>query len=611
MLLQNKNMNPDIMPFNIEKLSLAITAIMLCLLLTACEVVPPKNGATIDRIGAALTEGTDHEVEDGQPPPEVSAALLPSLNIDVPEPSGNSESSEPRFDVAAKDVDAQDFFMSLVEGTSINLVVDPEVTGKITLNLKNVTIEETMDVIRDIYGYEYQKTKLGYMVYARKLQSRIFHVNYLNIKRSGISEMRVTSGQLPQSGNDSNSDSSTTSSDSSSGTSTSNTTTGSVINTTSETDFWTDLAAALKIIVGEGDGKSVVVNPPSGLVVVKAMSGDLRNIEEFIKQIHKVTERQVILEAKILEVELNDGFQSGINWAALGDPEDGGSVLAGQVGGGSLLSGTAASGGLSSIQGQSGNLDPRNFSEVAGAGVEAFGGMFTLALNLNEFNAFIELLGTQGNVQVLSSPRVSTVNNQKAVIKVGSDEYFVTNVETNITTSAATESVNPSVQLTPFFSGIALDVTPQITEDGAITLHIHPSVSTVEDQTKTFSVGGDNNIVLPLAFISTRESDSIVRAQNRQIVVIGGLMKDEMREVTSSVPILGDIPFLGALFRHNKQISQKSELVILLRPVVIENDHQWTQIREESAARFNNLNRGFHYGGKIEVFGSMGEERSN
>ncbi len=580
-----------------------VLTLLLGLILTGCEVAPSRSGTTIDNIGAALSGESTTGVKPEAPPSEVSDALIPPINIQVPEAAVESGINEPRFDVAANNVAAQDFFMSLVEGTSTNLVVDPEIKGRITLNLKNVTIQETLDMIRDIYGYEYQKASMGYMVFARRIQSRIFTVNYLDIKRKGVSEMRITTGQLMQkvdNSSDRHRDSFGNRNDSSSRT------TGSVLNTTSEVDFWSDLSTALKTIVGDGDGRSVMVNPPSGLVIVKAMPGELRSVEEFIRQLHNVTERQVILEAKILEVQLDDGFQSGINWAALGSPNDKNSLVAGQVGGGTLINN-----GASEISSNAGRLDPRNQAEIDGTIASAFGGMFTLALNFNDFNAFIELLETQGNVQVLSSPRVATVNNQKAIIKVGSDEYFVTEVETNVTTSSAGgETVNPTVKLTPFFSGIALDVTPQITEGGVVTLHIHPSVSQVENQTKTFTISGDP-FSIPLALSSTRESDSIVSAQNGQVVVIGGLMKNQTTESVASVPLLGDLPFIGSLFRHTKQVSQKSELVILLRPVVIENGQQWAQSRDEARDRFRDLNRGFHYGGRPDVFGTMGEGGSD
>ncbi|MCK5640440.1 MAG: pilus (MSHA type) biogenesis protein MshL, partial [Gammaproteobacteria bacterium] len=200
---------------------------------------------------------------------------------------------------------------------------------------------------------------------------------------------------------------------------------------------------------------------------------------------------------------------------------------------------------------------------------------------------FIDLLKTQGDVQVLSSPRVSTVNNQKAVIKVGFDEFFVTGIETDV--SGTTGNTNVSAELTPFFSGVALDVTPQISEDGQIVLHVHPSVSEVNEQVKniTTTVG---NLSLPLAASTIRESDSIIRAANGQVVVIGGLMQNSTRDEQSSVPILGSIPVLGALFRHKKKIKYKSELVILLKPVIVdESGQQWSDELKRSSSVFKNM----------------------
>ncbi|HEY4732108.1 MAG TPA: pilus (MSHA type) biogenesis protein MshL, partial [Gammaproteobacteria bacterium] len=254
---------------------------------------------------------------------------------------------------------------------------------------------------------------------------------------------------------------------------------------------------------------------------------------------------------------------------------------------------------------------PGLYSPIDGTATSAFGGMFALALSLNDFNAFVELLQTQGNVQVLSSPRVSTVNNQKAVIKVGTDAYFITDVKTDTTVSAGGTTNSPSVEFKQFFSGVALAVTPQINEEGDVILHIHPSVTDVTDEIKQFTFAG-GNFSVPLANSKIRESDSVVRAKNRQIVVIGGLMKNETTEHVASVPLLGDIPFFGALFRHTQQISRKSELVILLRPVVIDSgDNSWANTLSESADNFRNMNRGFHYGGKSEIFGTLGEEWPN
>jgi MSHA biogenesis protein MshL len=184
---------------------------------------------------------------------------------------------------------------------------------------------------------------------------------------------------------------------------------------------------------------------------------------------------------------------------------------------------------------------------------------------------------------VLSSPRVSAVNNQKAVIKVGQDEFFVTDFSTTTTTGTAT-TTTPSVTLTPFFSGIALDVTPQISGDGSVLLHIHPSVSRVEDQDKEITFG-EESLTLPLALSTVRESDTIIRAKSGQIVVIGGLMEDILTDEEAATPFLSDIPMVGELFKHKRQRKAKTELVILLKPLVVSHDGIWDGVVRSEADR--------------------------
>ena len=200
--------------------------------------------------------------------------------------------------------------------------------------------------------------------------------------------------------------------------------------------------------------------------------------------------------------------------------------------------------------------------------------MFSLALNFGDFTGFIELLKTQGNVQVLSSPRVATMNNQKAIIKVGSDEFFVTDISTNNISTTTTTTLQPDIELTPFFSGIALDVTPQISQEGDVTLHVHPSISEVVDQQTTVTLGNLTQ-ELPLALSTVRESDSIVRARSGQVIVIGGLMQETINDQDAKTPLLGDLPGVGKLFTHQKNASVKSELVILLKPIVVRGTDEW------------------------------------
>ena len=312
---------------------------------------------------------------------------------------------------------------------------------------------------------------------------------------------------------------------------------------------------------------------------------ELREVESFLTATQLVVQRQVILEAKIIEVTLNDGYQAGINWAGLLTMDDGRTITVGNTGGGTVL---VNEGGISDIAGNTGVLDPANLNQIQGTAASAFGGVFTAALNLGDFTSFIELLKTQGNVRVLSSPRVATINNQKAVIKVGTDEFFVTNITNTQISTAGGTSVTPSVELTPFFSGIALDVTPQISQDGMVTLHVHPSVSDVVDQQKTITIGTLTQ-QLPLALSSIRESDSIVRARSGQVIVIGGLMQDSSTNRDAATPGVSDIPILGNLFKQKRNASVKSELVILLKPIVVNDTDQWTDAINEYSRNLENL----------------------
>ncbi len=573
--------------------------LLLALLLGGCQALPPRDGGTGAAIQTALGQPREDEAPPAPKPPKaVADALLPPITVALPPPTTQA-SAESRFDVTVDEAPAREFFLSLVEGTPHNLAVHPGVQGVISLRLKNVTVADVLETVRDLYGFDFRRNATGWQVFPATLQTRLYPVNYLNVNRTGTSNTRISSGQLLDSGS------------SSSGVSDgSSTLSGSSVKTESTTDFWNELQATLQAMLGLSNqsagssGRVVVVSPQAGVVTVRAMPDELREIETFLKAANLSINRQVILEAKILEVTLNDGYQAGINWTGLSEDGNAG-LLAGQTGGGSLVDGET--GGvrlIDLVDAVSGVFNP--FDRDTGIATDAFGGAFSAALRIDDFAAFIELLSTQGNVQVLSSPRVATLNNHKAVIKVGSDEFFVTDVSTEIVNDAGSGAIiNPDVTLTPFFSGIALDVTPQIGADGYITLHIHPTVSEVTDQQKTFTVS-DQTQSLPLALSSVRESDSIIRARSGHVVVIGGLMKDESREDLAATPILGNLPFIGGLFRHTKQTARKSELVILLRPLVVESS-TWSAALGESAERFRRLDRGFHAGGRPEVFGTLGE----
>jgi MSHA biogenesis protein MshL len=490
---------------------------------------------------------------------------------------------ESRFDVDVADAPARAFFEGLVEGTPYNVVLEPGVTGNVTLRLKNVTVPQALAAVREAYGYDWREFPGGYVIVPPTLQTRLYQVDYLDLERRGTSRTRVTSGQVTQgaarsgqnglqSAESATQDGPTAVAGAERG---SGELTGTSIATRTRSDFWNDLEASLKQLLG-GDGRSVVVNAQSGVVAVRATPKEQRDVQDYLKRIQQVVTRQVVLEAKILEVELADGFQAGVNWAVVG--RDGGKTIFGGLRG--PQQGFSRD-GFGSPAGEQVDVAPGN--PITGFVSNTLGSAFALAVDAADFNVFIEALKVQGATRVLSSPRVSTLNNQKAVIKAGSDEFFVTNVSSNtvVGTSSAT---NRDVELTPFFSGIALDVTPQIAADGAVILHIHPTVSEVTEKVKTLKVAGSTD-ELPLAFSEVRESDSVVKARSGQVVVIGGLMRTARRKQDYGLPLLGDVPVLGNLFKSQRTTETKTELVILLRPVVVDDDAQWNGLVREPLDR--------------------------
>ncbi len=546
---------------------------LLVTVLTGCQSVSPgwrdSVSASVDESLSQARVGKDGKAV----PQDVSRALLPPIEINLPQ--GGAVSLEPRFDLTVNNAPARQVFMGLVEGTPYSMLLHPDVSGTISLNLKEATVPEALSVIRQVYGYEYRREGNRFFILGSDMQTRMFPVNYLNLARKGLSDTRVAASGLSATGSAAGSGTTGTSTQGSSGVQ---------IQTQTQADFWKDLTSALVAIIGAEGGRKVIVNPQAGVVVVRAMPDELRMVEEYLGVTQNSMNRQVILEAKIVEVQLKDGFQSGINWAGIAN-KNGKTYTLGQIGGGSSLGST----GLSSISGNTGNLDPTTgtFSAISGTNSSAFGGVFSLAIQANNFAAFFELLKTQGDLNVLSSPRVSTMNNQKAVIKVGTDSYFVTKQDSTASTVSG-GSPTISTELSPFFSGIALDVTPQIDEAGNINLHIHPSVSEVSEKQITVA----SNQTISTALSSVQESDNIVRALSGQIIVIGGLMKEASTDDNASVPLLGDIPLIGNLFKHKKVTRIKRELVILLKPTIINNGQDWNDAAGESQERIRKIRIG-------------------
>ncbi|MFZ3019091.1 MAG: secretin N-terminal domain-containing protein [Gallionella sp.] len=542
----------------------ALLGVLCALLMLAGCATPNARNHTAEAI--------QREMSQASQPAEVSNALLPPLTVEMP--AVEDKPLEPRFDLVVSSTPVQQVFMAIISGTRYSMLVHPEVSGNISLNLKDVTVFEALETIRDMYGYDYKISGERIFIQPLTMQTRIFQVNYLTGLRQGNSSLRVTSGSV------SDSPVGQTSGIAGTTTTTGQATRGidsSKVSMTSSADFWDELGRSLQAIVGNVDGRSVVVSPMSGVIVVRAMPDELKNVAAYLKASQISIERQVILEAKIIEVELSDGAQSGVNWGAFkNNPNSRTSI--GQLSPGAVLSVTG------SMTNGSVTATPGTNLSLAGTVGQAAGSLFGLAFQTSNFAALLSFLESQGSVHVLSSPRIATLNNQKAVLKVGTDEFFVTNVTNTTTTGTATTST-PSVTLQPFFSGIALDVTPRIDQNNEIILHVHPSVSSVTTVNKTVDVGGiGGTLNLPLASSSISETDSIVRARDGQIVAIGGLMRQTTVNDQSGLPGMPK-----PLFGQTSKTNVKRELVILLKPTVVDNDKDWSQDITQSRDRFGNM----------------------
>jgi MSHA biogenesis protein MshL len=570
-------------------------------LLAGCQSTPPHQ--TYDAIKREVASASAANRATAPVDDAVANALLPPASALARELPKARPALEERFNVAFNKVPAQQFFRSIVAGTRYNMLVHPDVSGSISANLKDVTLLETLDAVREMYGYDYKVDGTRITIRPLTMQTRMFHVNYLVGSRRGSSNLRVTSTSVAnaannnnngnnqgQQGNQPNQNNQNGNNGNQNGGNSSQVASTDV-NMLSDSDFWGDLKLAIGAIVGSTEGgRSVVVSPQSGVLVIRAMPEELRNVDMYLKATQLSVDRQVILEAKILEVELNDQFQSGINWASfssIGNSRNN-RVSTGVIGPGASLAPLPFNGGQPPIINNGNGLAASTGFSLSNA-ASAAGALFGFAFQTNNFAALISLLEQQGTVHVLSSPRVAAVNNQKAVLKIGTDEFFVTGVTTTTNTSTTGNTVTPSVTLQPFFSGVVLDVTPQIDEKGNILLHVHPSVSQVTTITKGINLGSAGSLTLPLAASSTSELDSIVRGQDGQVVAVGGLMRQAATDDTSQLPGAGKVPVLGALFRNKNKVSQKRELVVLIKPTIVDSASNWSQDLLDTTRRIDTL----------------------
>ena len=557
----------------------AIAVLAAVAALVGCESAGPYvayDTRVLDEVQDELLKSRDAAGKSNriEPPAAVLEALLPPITLLTEEASA----LEARFDFSVKEaLPIRDFVNLLTVGTDLSVVVHPDTKGTISaLDLKNVTVTDVLDQVSDLYGYSIIIENEVYQIRPGGLQTRIFRLNYLNVSRSGNSSMQVTASGISEGGNQNgnnqnqnqnnqggNNNNAGQGNNSGSGQGQNSQNAGRAsINTETSTDYWKGLEAVIRSIInaptqmaGQAVGnqaRSVIVSPQTGMILVRAFPSELAQVEAFIDASQEALQRQVILEAKILEVELKEGFQSGINLSALY---------------------------------QSGNREISTSFGQLGSQIDGIGEPLSVDMQFSDFSGVINLLETQGNVQVVSSPRIVTLNNQKAIFKVGQEAYFLTNASTTSFGAGIEQTTNQNSSLEPFFSGIALDVTPQISEVGDIILHIHPILSEVKEDLKII-----NGQEFPLANSATRESDTIARVRNGEVIVISGLMQTRATGDKAGAPGLSEVPLLGSALEQKQRETVKTELVILLRALVDEGNTM-EQFLDESVDRVGKIRR--------------------
>lgn len=618
-----------------QKLKLSVT--MLFFVLSACATGPASvpNTAILSGIQAALEEAivldtplSDDLTEEDN---DLLAELIPSLSLN----EGLLAPVEERISISSPNLSADIFFNSLVADTEYGVVLSEDVEVTINLSLPNVTIEEAMDTVADIYNLDIERRGNIYSVRPGGLRTRQFTIDYLHVQRFGSSSMQIANagggqggqggqqgGQLGQQGGQGGQQGGFGGGQQGGlggqqgglggqqgGGGGGGGAQGTMVSTTTTTDFWSDLETAITNLLGiqssgnsggggafgglaglaglggggagagasnqstvTEEGKSVLVQPLTGLIIVTAYPFELDKVENFIDAAQESLRREVIIQIQFLEVTLNKGFQYALDFNTFGQQANNAVTGSGQFRG-------DAEGLLGS------NNDQAAQFLGAASGIQGIANPMQFTTNFSDFDAVFQLLQTRGTTQVISSPQLRVLNNQKAIFQDGDQEFFQTQADTTTVAAGDNTTTNAENNLEQFFSGISMDITPQISANGDITLHVHPTISAVDEQQK--NIGGQ---IVPLARTSTREIDSVIKAANGKIVVLGGLAFERDVNQTAGVPGLSNVPVLGDVLEQRQTQTVKREFVILLKPIIA-NEAGDRKVLTESKDRFENINR--------------------
>jgi len=463
---------------------------------------------------------------------------IPSPVTQVPAlPRPGKRNKLETYTVVVNQVSVRELLFSMARDADINLDIDNDISGKITMNAIDQTLPKILERIESQAAITYILEGGTLKVRADKPYLHVYNIDYLNISRTSSGEVSVsTEIGATSSGVQNSSGSNSDSSDNKA---------SSTIENESVNEFWSTITKNISSIIdqqadaGKGGNNNIIVNRESGIIAIRTTGNKHKIVKNFIDQVVGSAQRQVLIEATIAEVQLSDFYQAGIDW--------------------SLVGGTTS--GEQSVVG--GNLGDTPFFQLASAGT----------LNGNPLNITLKALETFGDVKVLSSPKVMTLNNQTAILKVVDNEVYF-NIDVNVvpgnTNSNSITTVDTTVNTVPV--GIVMAVTPFIGEGNDVTLNVRPTISRIIDFVEDPNpLLADSGVVSQIPVIQVREIETMLKVNDSETAVIGGLMQDQVNKENRGIPFLSSIPWLGALFSYTEEKYVKSELVIFIRPVVIQH----------------------------------------
>ena len=474
---------------------------------------------------------------------------LPVTQVPALPRPGKREKLE-TYTVVVNQVPIRELLFSMARDADLNLDIDNNITGRITMNAIDQTLPKILDRIESqadiIYFVEGNTLK----VMADKPYLHVYNINYLNIARSSSGKVSVsteigaTSTGIQNKGGGGSSGGGDNKAN-------------SEIENKSINEFWPTITRNIAGILGEeikkgsgsriATGNNIIVNREAGIIAIRATAKKHKTIKKFIDQVVGNVQRQVLIEATIAEVRLSDHYQAGIDWSIISET----ATIGGQT--------VVTKGGIQDVIG--GSLGTSPFFQLATAG----------SINGNPLNITLKALETFGDVKVLSSPKVMALNNQTAILKVVDNEvFFTTNVEVDSGSVNQNSTVVIDTDINTVPVGFVMAVTPYIDEEKVVTLNVRPTISRiirfVDDPNPLLAEQG---VVSQIPVIQVREIETMLKIDDGETAVIGGLMQDQINKENRGVPILSSIPLLGALFAYTDEEYIKSELVIFIRPVVM------------------------------------------